>query len=657
MLGVGSKRYRWSEKRSACVLASATPRALAWLRALDAAWFCGSAVLHLTLPRELAERYPIVDDGDGAPVFERWRRAVDLVVRADGPAHPDGVDGSALDERRLRLADAFRRDDLLAPVPRELIDAGYSAIIADAEGYIVEEAASARFANTAARVRLVRGAKWSESSRGTNAIGTALCEDIPVAVVGDAHYERANRSLVCYAAPIHDPTGRVVAVFDVTSDVQNASPLADALVTAVARVLEQTLYRATFDRALPGGLSVIERLIEKTPGPAWLVGTDGRIRLANARSSRARAQGESFGVAWEPLQRAANDVGFVVSPENERLELQPIEGPDGVTIAVVAFSHGKAKPKTTSVHPAFDGIVGTDAQLGEARATASRFARSTLPVMLLAETGSGKELFARAIHAASDRADGPFVAVNCGALSSSLLESELFGYAPGAFTGASASGHGGMIGAASGGTLFLDEVAEMSPALQAALLRVLEDGSYHRLGDTRLLRADVRIVTATCRDLPAMVRASTFRNDLYYRLRGATIALPAVRARTDRVELAQALLEGLARATDWCVVPKLGATARTWIESHSWPGNVRELKMALAHALVLADETIEAEHFPGTADAARPSTKGATPSRQGAEAIAVQAALQNANGNMSEAARILGVARSTLYRMKRRHGL
>ena len=620
-------------------------------------------MLTLSLPDALAERFP-EEEETATEVFERWRRVVDQISQPDGPAHPEGVDGAALHERRERLESAFSQSNLLAPVPKEIIEAGYCAIIADRDGIIVEETTNEVFASTATRVRLEHGARWDESTRGTNAIGTALYEGVPVAVVGSAHYERMNRQLVCYAAPIRDPQGQVVAVFDVTSRVENASPLIGPLVTAVASALERSLHEATFARATPGGLRVLERMVEKTPGPAWLVGSHGRVLKASPQASAPRA-GQPFGLGWGALSCAAMSEGALILPmSQDRLELQPIVGADGLPIAVVVFSHGPAprrrapiasRPAASAVHPhpAFGKIDGDDPALCRARSLAERFAPSALPVMLLAETGSGKELFARAIHQASRRTSAPFVAINCGALAPSLLQSELFGHGPGAFTGARASGHPGMIGAASGGTLFLDEVAEMSQELQAALLRVLEDGSYLRLGETTPRQADVRIITATCRDLPAMVKAGTFRSDLYYRLRGAIIELPPLRARTDRILLAQRLLEILSEGVS---PPALSASARAWIEAHDWPGNVRELKMALQHAIVLAEDEIEAQHFPDVAPELQ-ARSAQSPSRQAAEAIALQAALERSGGNLSEAARIMGVARTTLYRMKRRHGL
>lgn len=614
-------------------------------------------MLTLSLPDALAERFP-EEESASTEVFERWRRVIPLGAEPDGPAHPEGVDGAALLERREQLESAFMRANLLAPVPKEIIEAGYCAIIADRDGVIVDETSSAVFHSTAMRVRLEHGARWDESTRGTNAIGTSLYEGVPVAVVGSAHYERVNRQLVCYAAPIRDPQGQVVAVFDVTSRVENASPLVGPLVTTVAAALERGLHEATFARATPGGLRVLEQMIEKTPGSAWLVGAHGKVLRTSAHVTAPRT-GQAFGLPWSALSTAAMHQGSLLIPATrERLELQPIMGPKGRPIAVVVFSHGAARRRTTSrldtsEHRAFDRIAGDDPALIKARVLAARFASSTLPMILLAETGSGKELFARAIHNASQRASAPFVAVNCGALAPSLLQSELFGYVSGAFTGARAEGHPGMIGAAAGGTLFLDEVAEMSQALQATLLRVLEDGFYLRLGETTPRQANVRIITATCRDLPAMVKSGAFRSDLYYRLRGAIIELPPLRARTDRITLAQHLLKEMAEGAG---PPQLASCARAWIESHSWPGNVRELKMALQHATVLADRVIQAQHFPDVGPSlAAKSARG--PSRESAEAIALQAALERSGGNLSEAARILGVARTTLYRMKRRHGM
>src|SRR5690606_30064396 len=240
--------------------------------------------------------------------------------------------------------------------------------------------------------------------------------------------------------------------------------------------------------------------------------------------------------------------------------------------------------------------------------------------------------------AASRRAEGPFVAVNCGSISPSLLESELFGYAPGAFTGADKGGRHGLLHAARGGTLFLDELGEMPLGMQAALLRFLESGTYHRVGEAKQERADVRVLCATCRDLPALVEAGTFRKDLYYRLKGATVTLPPLRSRSDRVNLARHLLAQLATKQEVVPTPQLSEDVEGFIARHPWPGNVRELKSTLDVALVLAQgsQSIELVHLPPDlveSQEPAPPTASTENQLQEAQGWAVRRALQEVAGN------------------------
>jgi transcriptional regulator with PAS, ATPase and Fis domain len=301
----------------------------------------------------------------------------------------------------------------------------------------------------------------------------------------------------------------------------------------------------------------------------------------------------------------------------------------------------------------FDTIVAADPELVQAKRQTARLARSDVPILLLAETGTGKELFARAIHESSPRASRAFVAVNCGALSGSLLESELFGYAPGAFTGANRGGAEGKLAFAHGGTLFLDELAEMPPAAQAMLLRFLEDGTYTRIGESAPRRADVRLVAATCRDLPKLVEQGGFRSDLFFRIHGGCVRLPPLRERVDRLELARALVASCAKALA-VPPPELGASAEAWILDHPWPGNVRELKSAVEHALAMGrGPTLSVDDFPRPLLTGVPGLATEDAPRQRALRAMAESALAHARGNMSEAARALGVARSTLYRMLR----
>jgi transcriptional regulator with GAF, ATPase, and Fis domain len=297
--------------------------------------------------------------------------------------------------------------------------------------------------------------------------------------------------------------------------------------------------------------------------------------------------------------------------------------------------------------------------IGESPAWRTALTRATLvaateaTVFLQGESGTGKEVLARFIHRASPRRKGPFVAINCAALPEQLLESELFGYERGAFTGAQYA-KPGQIETASAGVLFLDEVSEMNPAAQAKLLRFLQEHEFQRLGGTRLIKADVRVIAASNRDLRQAVAAGTFREDLYYRLQVFDISLPPLRERTSDIPLlAEVFLAELGRS--------MGRRARLTQEAaqrlleHSWPGNVRELHNALERAAILCDgESIEPAHLSlqlNVARAVQGTDLGAV------ERQKIQQVLQETDGNKAKAARRLGITRTQLYVRLRRHGL
>ena len=284
---------------------------------------------------------------------------------------------------------------------------------------------------------------------------------------------------------------------------------------------------------------------------------------------------------------------------------------------------------------------------------AARFAAADAPLMILGESGSGKEVVARALHESSPRSEKPFVAVNVAALPADLLESELFGHARGAFTGAAAA-KTGLFEAAEGGTLFLDEIAEMPLPLQAKLLRALQDGEVRRVGETRAFAVDVRIVCATHRDLTARVAEGLFREDLLFRLKVLTLRLPALRERReDIVPLAKMLL-GEERREDL----RLSPAAVRLLESYAWPGNVRELQNAIKHGAALAEDgVIDVQHLPEELVSPRPALahSGQTARQKLAdvEHEHILRVLEACGGSQVEAARVLGIGRNTLWRKLR----
>lgn len=286
---------------------------------------------------------------------------------------------------------------------------------------------------------------------------------------------------------------------------------------------------------------------------------------------------------------------------------------------------------------------------------ARRAARLASPVLILGETGTGKEMLAQAIHAASPRALAPFIAVNLAAVPETLLEAEFFGVAPGAFTGADRRGRDGKLKLADGGTLFLDEVGDLSTALQAKLLRTLQEQEFEAVGSNQLTRVDVRVIAATSRDLEAMVAAGEFRADLYYRLNVITLHTPPLRERLDDIEpLVENLLEEIARRHGMPPC-EIGPAALERLRRHQWPGNVRELSNVLERAVLMSDASVlEAADLERVLPAGRtvPGASGApafAAAVASAEREAIRSALRSTQGNKSQAAKVLGISRAALY--------
>jgi transcriptional regulator with PAS, ATPase and Fis domain len=332
----------------------------------------------------------------------------------------------------------------------------------------------------------------------------------------------------------------------------------------------------------------------------------------------------------------------------------PVGRPQASRPAAAPTIRTGAKPQAAAV-----SIVGRSPAVLRMIETTDRAAASDATVLVRGETGTGKELVARRLHAKSARHDGPFVALNCAAFVEGLVESELFGHEKGAFTGADAR-KDGRIAEAAGGTFFLDEVGELSAALQAKLLRVLSDRTFTRVGGRELHPMDCRLVAATHRDLPAMVREKTFREDLWYRLAVVTIECPPLRDRGDDLDLlADAFLVRIAARLGG-PTPKLAPDARKRLHAHAWPGNVRELENALERAIVLSGaDVLTAADLPLDAGvpAADPSTDTTVTSIAEAEKRAVIAALAKTKGKKGEAAALLGISWPTLNRKLKEYGL
>jgi len=298
----------------------------------------------------------------------------------------------------------------------------------------------------------------------------------------------------------------------------------------------------------------------------------------------------------------------------------------------------------------FAGIVGATPEMREIFNTIKEIADINVPVMVLGESGTGKELVAGAIHEQGVRSKKIFVPVNCGALPDGLLESELFGHVRGAFTGA-VRDRKGRFQLAHGGTIFLDEVGDLSPAMQVKLLRVLQEGSFERVGDEKTVTVDVRVICATNKDLDQEVRAGRFREDLYYRLCVVPITVPPLRNRIDDVPLiAEYIMDKESAIAGGRQVSLSSDVIKVFME-HSWPGNIRELQNALRYAFIKCSAgVINPEHLPPNFRVAAAKAIAPKQMRTGLTEAAINEALKKTKGNRSEAAKVLGVSRATLYR-------
>ncbi|QNH77981.1 sigma 54-interacting transcriptional regulator [Pseudomonas protegens] len=431
------------------------------------------------------------------------------------------------------------------------------------------------------------------------------------------------------------------------------------------------------DRAQPS-MSALVSYLEHDPQPTIVLDTDYNIIAANTAYQR------QFGVAGKPHvgakcyrvshqfavpcdqagehcpMRKAHDSRVPErmlhihhtprGPEHVDVELRPIIGEAGT---VVAYVERLSSVAVASVQPQQKGLVGRSPAFNEALSALQRAAPAPIPVLLQGESGTGKELFARALHDGSPRASGPLVVVDCTGLTETLLESELFGYEKGAFTGA-LQRKIGLAEAAHGGTLFLDEIGEVPLAMQVKLLRLIESGSFRPVGSLRTVHSDFRLVAATHKPLKEMVAAGSFRQDLYYRISAFPIRLPALRERSDDLPL---LIDSLLRRLDPGVVPRVDPQALEQLQLYTYPGNIRELRNILERARLFSDDgVIRLQDLPAELRSPQPHAP-VTRRRASKDLEQLAHALEVFDGSRSELAKALGLSERTLYRRLKALGL
>jgi transcriptional regulator of acetoin/glycerol metabolism len=583
-------------------------------------------------------------------------------------------------------------------------------LLTDTQGTVLHSVGHDEFLQRASKVALAPGANWAEQSKGTNAIGTALINEVPTVVHADEHFMRANGFLTCSAAPIFDPRGNMLGVLDVSGDQRSYHQHTMGLVKMSARMIENHWLSDDFRHALRLHFHARPEFIGTLMEGILAVGRDGRFLGAN------RAALDQLGMSGAALRMnsVTSLLGTPVAAFIDHFR-SPMAVPMPLTLAngcrvhvharfnwptwhalgsrVAVDDEAPAQAALASVVPyteaagavralpspgALSGLrylQTGDAQMETVIAKVKRVLNRDIAILVLGETGTGKELLARAIHHDSERAKQPFVAVNCASIPESLIESELFGYEEGAFTGARRKGAMGKILQANGGTLFLDEIGDMPLPLQARLLRVLQERQVSPLGSSKPQPVDVAVVAATHRNVREMIAAQSFREDLYYRLNGLVVRLPALRERSDLETIVHKIL----RAECSGRPPELSDDVLQLLKGYHWPGNIRQLAnvlrtaavMAAGEALItrthLSDDLIEdagcalvvtpactaepTNTEPSTADEAPESEAPTT--LEALELQTIKRAVDEAGGNISLASKRLGISRNTIYRKLR----
>ncbi|MBC3302053.1 sigma-54-dependent Fis family transcriptional regulator [Pseudomonas sp. SWRI18] len=548
---------------------------------------------------------------------------------------------------------------------QQLSGAGHAVLLTDARGVILNCVTAPSERKIFERAGLWLGADWSEACEGTNGIGTCLVERQSLTIHRDEHFRGRHTGLTCSASPVFDPHGDLLAVLDVSSAREAVSRQSQfhtmALVNLSAKMIESCYFLRHFENHWLLRFHLQAESVGLFSEGLLAFDGEGRVCAVNqsALNLLGQLRGRLLGQPVEAFFDCSLDQLLERASANATASW-PLRTRDGRQLFAALRGQARrppafvAKPAALE-RPRLPGICLGDPALQQDFSKALRVFERDVPLLIIGETGSGKEAFAKAVHQASQRADKAFVALNCAAIPESLIESELFGYRGGSFTGARKEGMQGKLQQADGGTLFLDEIGDMPLALQTRLLRVLEDRLVVPIGGEPQA-VNVRIISATHRNLLARVEDGGFREDLYYRLNGLEIALPALRQRSDKSQLLDLLLAQEAGEHAVCLEP----AARDALLAFAWPGNVRQLRTVLRTLVALCEDgKVGVENLPPMIRHARVphaqlSVSSLSPFEE-AERSTLLAALEQQRWHMSHAATQLGVSRNTLYRKLRKY--
>ena len=516
-------------------------------------------------------------------------------------------------------------------------------ILTDTQGVIIRSWGQEKFASRLTTIALENGVCWQEKLKGTNAIGTAIIEAKPITVIGKQHFINQHRFISCSASPIFDHQGQMIGVLDITSEQQAHSSTTQLLIQNMVQKIENRLLFCIPNGTISVNIAGDDSLLDSDWQGIMIANDMGKVIAHNQAASQLLNDENIIGSSLDKLLKQ-DTFPFVY-----RLQQQPTK-PELNTATYSPSSH----------------LHHGDERIESAWQQACRVVDKQVNLLILGETGVGKGEFVKALHQQSERKNSPLVTVNCGAFPVDLIESELFGYAPGAFTGASNKGFKGKIRQANQGILFLDEIADMPLKAQSRLLHVLQEKEVVPVGSNECHKVDIQIIAATHKDINQMVEEGTFRQDLYYRLNGLTFTLPALRERQDKTELIHAVHRNHSGNGQ-----RLDAHLLAILENYNWPGNIRELDNVLQVASLLSSEEpmLQLDHIPDQIKlsmlTANDSHSIAPHNNPTSEKLSLQETVCDTiintyhanNGNISRTSKMLNISRNTLYRKLKKLGI
>jgi transcriptional regulator of acetoin/glycerol metabolism len=594
-------------------------------------------------------------------ITRSWRRCLDQYQLDPASRRaPNVVEQPRLQDHRAPLEHIIAEAHWqMSSLHQQLGRDGHVVLLTDARGVAIDSVFNESERTEVQRSGLWLGSVWSEDFEGTNGVGTCLVERQHVTIRRDEHFRGKHVGLTCSASPIFDASGELLAVLNLSSVREEHSLQkhfqAMALTNLSAKLIESCFFLGHDP----------QRYLLRFHPEAGFVGLLGEGLLSFDESARIcsvnQAALDLLGLSRDHL--VGQSLATLLETPIEQVLSQASAQPSvcwPVRLVDGRLFYGQLREplrQVPSVIPAISKIDDVrvcleDPRLQRGFARALRVLERDVPVFLKGETGTGKEAFAAALHRASTRANQPFVAINCAAIPESLIESELFGYRGGSFTGARKDGMIGKLEQAHGGILFLDEIADMPLALQTRLLRVLEERQVVPLGGATAKPLDVRLISASHQDLQACVADKRFREDLFYRVAGFAVELPALRDRSDKGSLLDLLLREEASGTRI----RLDAGVKERLLTLPWPGNVRQLRTCLRTLVALAVEgriTLDdvAELLPTEAVAAAENPLGVS------ERQTLLTLIEAEHWHIARVAARLGISRNTLYRKLRHHGI